>query len=272
MENTYRLYKGILLSMLFCWQMSTVLAQKIFVKPFPLFYELPTNEVFDIHQDSEGFIWLGTTNGVVRYDGHHLMVIRSDYSNSSRLTSNEVSVIVDSERLVWIGTRKGLNLYDKRTGITWAFPDNRLRTKNINALSYSSADKTIWVGDNVGGIYQCTEQGKVLKYFERLSAKTRNINDLYADSHGRLWAIADDGVYMYDAARGKFINNGGLFNDKPSNFFTMLEDRNGNYWVGSWGNGAYLFRPNEAVDRRYERKSLVNLRTGEQDGICFSMA
>lgn len=272
MRNTYCSYKSVLLAILFWGQMSTVLAQKIFVKPFPLFYELPTNEVFDVHQDSEGFIWLGTTNGVVRYDGQHLMVIRSDYSNPLRLTSNVISVIVDSERLVWIGTRKGLNLYDKHTGITWAFPDNRLRTKNINALSYSSADKTVWVGDNGGGIYQCTEQGKVLKHFERLSARTRNINDLYADSHGRLWAIADDGIYMYDASKGDFINYGGVSNDAPPIFFTMLEDSNGNYWVGSWGNGVYLFRPNQTADRRYERKSLVNLRTGEQDGICFSMA
>lgn len=84
MRNTYCSYKSVLLAILFWGQMSTVLAQKIFVKPFPLFYELPTNEVFDVHQDSEGFIWLGTTNGVVRYDEHHLMVIRSDYSNPLR--------------------------------------------------------------------------------------------------------------------------------------------------------------------------------------------
>jgi len=272
MKDISCFFRRALLAAMCCFFAMSTDAQEIFVRPFPLFYRLPTNEMFDIHQDREGFIWMGTTNGLVRYDGHHILTIRSDYSNLKRLTCNDVSVIADSEKLLWAGTRKGLNLLDKQTGRTWAFPDKRLSAENINALCYSSSDKTMWVGSNSGSVYQCTEQGRVLKHFERLSTKAATINDLYSDSHGFLWVIANNGIYMFDAARGKFREYGGIPGQQNVSLFTMIEDKNGNYWVGTWGLGVYRFRPNQPAGKRYERKSLVNMRTCEQDGICYSMA
>ena len=88
----------------------SVCAQHMISKQLPFFYQLSSNEIFDIYQDREGYLWIGTTNGLARYDGFRLQPFRSDYKNLNLLTKNSISNIVDNSRYVWIGTWKGLNL------------------------------------------------------------------------------------------------------------------------------------------------------------------
>ena len=115
----------------------SVCAQHMISKQLPFFYQLSSNEIFDIYQDREGYLWIGTTNGLARYDGFRLQPFRSDYKNLNLLTNNSISNIVDNSRYVWIGTWKGLNLYDKQTCKIIPFPDTRLLDKGIN---YMAAD------------------------------------------------------------------------------------------------------------------------------------
>lgn len=99
---------GVLL-LIFC-TCSNLYAQHIISRKLPFFYELASNEIFDIYQDKEGYLWIGTTNGLARYDGYRLQSFRSDYKDLSLLTDNTISSIADNEQYVWIGTRKGLNV------------------------------------------------------------------------------------------------------------------------------------------------------------------
>ena len=92
----------------------SVSAQHMFSRQFPFFNQLSSNEIFSIHQDREGYFWLGTTNGLARYDGYQLNTFRTDYKNQNLLIDNAVASINDNSLYVWIGTWKGLNLYDKK--------------------------------------------------------------------------------------------------------------------------------------------------------------
>lgn len=51
----------------------------MFSRQFPFFNQLSSNEIFSIHQDREGYFWIGTTNGLARYDGYQLNTFRTDY-------------------------------------------------------------------------------------------------------------------------------------------------------------------------------------------------
>ena len=61
---------GVLL--LIFWRCSNLYAQHIISSRLPFFYELASNEIFDIYQDKEGYLWIGTTNGLARYDGYRM--------------------------------------------------------------------------------------------------------------------------------------------------------------------------------------------------------
>lgn len=131
------------------------------------FYQLSSNEIFDIYQDIEGYLWIGTTNGLARYDGFRLQPFRSDYKNLNLLTNNSISNIVDNSRYVWIGTWKGLNLYDKQTCKIIPFPDTRLLDKGIN---YMAADKedNIWIGAG-NTIYRCNSTASIAREYDILA-------------------------------------------------------------------------------------------------------
>jgi len=64
---------------------------------------LPQNYISGIIQDREGFLWIGTRDGLARYDGRHFLVFRHQYNDSNSLSSSVISsLLIDKENLVWI--------------------------------------------------------------------------------------------------------------------------------------------------------------------------
>lgn len=82
-------------------------------RPFPFFYQLYSNEIFEVYQDREGYIWIGTTNGLARYDGNRTVTFRKDASSPTFPSDNTITYITDNTHFVWIGTHQGLTLFNK---------------------------------------------------------------------------------------------------------------------------------------------------------------
>ena len=79
--------------------------------------KLPTDEIRCSHQDKMGFVWFGTNNGLLRYDGFHVKAYRNTEQNPFLLSSKTVTCLADDgNTTLWIGTKKGLNRMDMRTG------------------------------------------------------------------------------------------------------------------------------------------------------------
>jgi ligand-binding sensor domain-containing protein len=77
---------------------------------------LSQNQVQSIIQDSKGFIWIGTQNGLNRFDGYNFKVYRHNPQNLNSLSDYPVHCITeDPDGFLWIGTRDGLNRFDPRT-------------------------------------------------------------------------------------------------------------------------------------------------------------
>ncbi len=77
-----------------------------------------------ILQDREGFIWIGTQDGLNRFDGHNFRVYKHDPADSTSLSNNSVwSILEDENGRLWIGTDDGLNLYDAERDAFTQFHD-----------------------------------------------------------------------------------------------------------------------------------------------------
>ena len=72
---------------------------------------LPNNTIKCITQDKQGFIWLGTFNGLSRYDGDSFTTFRNMQSDSTTLMNNHIESLLAVDEGLWVGTSKGLNYY-----------------------------------------------------------------------------------------------------------------------------------------------------------------
>lgn len=80
---------------------------------------LSKNSVTCIFQDSPEFMWMGTFNGLNRYDGYRFTIFRHNPKDSTSLSNNQITAIYETsfngKRALWIGTTNGLNRFDPRT-------------------------------------------------------------------------------------------------------------------------------------------------------------
>ncbi|MFZ1369915.1 MAG: two-component regulator propeller domain-containing protein, partial [Ferruginibacter sp.] len=184
--------------------------------------------VFDLLQDTEGFIWVATKNGLNRYDGYGFKVFTNDPYNAQSLSSNTlIKLFEDSKGRLWVGTEDaGINVYDKKSG-------------RFFRMQYKAADAASLSGNSIRTIVELSD-GRILvavygaginiiempnDFFEKSSAPaiTRlmipNNTDVYAmgkDKNGHMWIAGFDGsVYRFDPAKNTFLvlNNGRLLND-----------------------------------------------------------
>jgi ligand-binding sensor domain-containing protein/anti-sigma regulatory factor (Ser/Thr protein kinase) len=98
-----------------CFSSSVIFAQDEQQKfeRFSTIDGLPSNVIYSIFQDSKGFIWLGTHEGLCRYDGYSFKVYRNDPASSSSLCANQVnSICEDGDGNIWVGTVNGLCRYN----------------------------------------------------------------------------------------------------------------------------------------------------------------
>ncbi len=245
---------------------ANIYSQQIVARQVPFFYELPSNEIWDFYQDKEGYLWIGTMNGLVRYDGYRLQSFRSDYQSPELLTSNSIVCMSDNDSYVWIGTRKGLNLFEKRTSRIFPVREEKLQDKDIAGISIDK-NGICWVAAE-GKIYKCDKDGNLLKEYP---LSDFSINHLYSDNESNLWVLVwNDGVFKYDSFTDSFLKYPQIGEQNAP--FTMLQDKSGNYWIGTWGEGLWQFFPEQTGSACYKKHHVFNPKSGQSDPIIFSLA
>ncbi len=245
-------------------------AQHIVARPFPFYYQLYSNEVFDIYQDRTGYLWFGMTSGLARYDGHRLHTFRSDYNHPNLLVNNRIVYVTDNERYVWVGTGGGVTLYDKQTWKTTKITDKRIDGQNIIDIATNPATDEVWIG--VGNhAYRCSPDGKqVMAYQLQKDAPDDGFRQLYVDRENRVWAMSFYGLFGFDKAKNTFVKYPSM--PQGTSPYTMLQDKQGHYWVGTWGGGLWLFNPRASASTCYQRQTVKISGSNVEDLVFFSMA
>ena len=202
---------------------------------------LPANEVSLIHQDHLGFLWIGTENGLFRYDGYHVQRFRNSTLFPHLFPSNDITCIADdSKGYLWVGTKMGLCRFDLNTGFTKNYYFNDFpNSNNIHCMLVTRAGH-LWVGSE-GGLYLYDPKlDKFTLYCDkRGNSKVphASITSLLVDHLGYIWiGTWDKGLYRYNQKRGIFYEMPS-FNDQHS--AQSVIESNGVLWVGTWGSGLY---------------------------------
>ena len=216
-----------------------------------------------IIQDSRGFMWIGSRNGLNRYDGYKFNVYRYDSKNDSTLSNNMITDLVeDGDGNIWIATQSGLNRYERKTGIFTRYMHNEhnpnsLVNNIINRLAIAHGD-ILWIATQNGGldkynIHTRTFEHHLLRQGVSGSINDNNVRTVYIDSHDNLWAgTSNGGLNRYDAKTNSF--SAFPFTDPVTgrqsghNVICITPENDHQLWIGTQEDGLYLF---DAANSKY---------------------
>lgn len=237
-------------------------AQQISLNQVPFFQPLPSSTIYKIFQDSKGFMWFATPEGLCRYDGYRIVTFKSDHNNPSLLTDNDITALAEDDDKLWIGTKKGINILDKKNYIIRHLEENVIDNSEIKFI-YVTSDKSVWIG---------TTQG-LFKYKDDLPVKkvlTIGTSDFFEDKNGNIWlATWGQGLYKYKVKSDSFEKYPKIgANDTPCKIF---QDEKGQMWICTWGDGLFLFNPEKKGDEIYRRLQIKHPVKGFAENVFYSI-
>lgn len=201
---------GIILLFLFASAQSTDYA----IEKYTIKNGLPSGRIEIILQDHLGFIWIGTSNGLVKYDGYTFFTYKNNYNNNHSLANNIITGLYESpDNILFIATRGGLHIYNRNNDNFDRIPANNSIgfTNSFTARSMCSDNKGnhyITSFDNKG-IFRLTIDKKTNKVtvtpFQYPSACTNNFCVTKFDSKGRLWFMSRFDILCYEKGTVKRI-------------------------------------------------------------------
>ena len=216
-----------------------------------------------IFQDHKGFLWIGTQDGLNRYDGYSFKVYKPESENESSLSDGWITDIVeDQQGYLWIGTRQGgLNRFDPRSGLFTVFrhdPTDSLSLSNnhINALMVDKTG-TLWAGTD-SDLDQFNSANNTFGHvIGPEDGRSNAVTALYQDKNSFLWiGIKGNGLLRFDVEAGtfkKYKSNIGSSSLSNNNVTSILEDAEGNLWVGTHG-GLNRFTESSQTFTRYKTR------------------
>ncbi len=170
---------------------------------------LPSNTVYSIIQDSLGFIWLGTQQGICRFDGLEFKTYQTDPENKNSLGFNNAgNLFYDSHGKIWIGTwGEGADCFDPATETFTHYkndPENSrsLAGERIQTI-FEDRFGTLWFCSESRGVSRLDEKDRERGYFTNYifddadsnSIASPRVRDVAEDKEGNLWFASDNGFF-----------------------------------------------------------------------------
>ncbi len=226
--------------------------------------EILGNSVQGMVQDHSGFLWFATQGGLFRYDGQNFVSYRYDSNNPNSLSADYIeSIFLDSKDVLWLTHWQSgaLTTFDIARGVFTRYqhdPDNP-ESLGGNVLSTVAEDHQgfIWIGGELG-LNRYDPKTGTFKRFQHdpeqpNSLSYNRVRALYVDKAGTLWVGTgfpwdtnsnQGGLNRYhpeDESFTRYLHNpedsSTLHNNKVR---SILEDSQGNFWVGTAGDGLHL--------------------------------
>ncbi len=236
----------------------SLMAQKIPFTNYTVKNGLPSNVVYDIEQDQQGYLWFGTQAGAVRFDGYHFIT----YDVNSGLPGNTVKdIFIDHEGKVWMGTKNNGLAILSGNGQSITIPESKLVSNNILFLFQDKLEK-IWCICKEG--ISVIGTNSVDNYTHQNSPFKNQILDYFVAANGTVFLSSLDGLFYYaDSAFLPYLPEklGYLL------VYDMAEDQPGSYWLATQNKGVVNIDRDEKI-RFYNQSN--GLHTHEVYSLCVT--
>lgn len=222
---------------------------------------LSNENVTSIFQDSKGYMWIGTKDGLNRYDGESIKIYNCTAKSENSLSSTYINDIEeDSYGNIWIATDYGLDFLNIDTDTIIRMKDlknkNNLGNLKITSILKSSNEEDImWVGTENGLMKFDTKNKNIKEFYHEKnnsdSLTSSSITCLEEDENSNIWVGTKKGINIIDKNSKITINKNNAFEDTLFIYY-LSKDNLGNMWV-STKQGIYKY----------------NVRHGKKDDITI---
>ncbi|MEO6187463.1 MAG: two-component regulator propeller domain-containing protein [Ginsengibacter sp.] len=218
---------------------------------------LSQSNVLCIIQDSRGFMWFGTRDGLNKYDGYKFTVYRNDPKNKESISNNYIRDIKETGNgNLWIATAGGgLNYFDRSKNLFTIFKHDSKNEKSITSNFITAIQEdargNLWIGTESAGLNFLEKGSTTFTHLKHESNNQNSLSDdfiktIYLDHENNLWiGTLHGGLNKFNPQNKKFtryqhddnLPSSLAFND----VYKIFEDSKQRIWVGTNGGGLDLF-------------------------------
>lgn len=212
---------------------------------------LSNSSVKSIFQDSQGFMWFGTFDGLNRFDGYEIKTYRNQLNNENSIPHNYIYCIAeDHNKKLWIGTGQGIGIYDRNfdTFSRLNYRDQKSkRLYHLNADTKSiqiDSDNNIYIGTNGWGLfYKSHKEAYAMQiafkdYKSNLTSLYYHVSATHIDAAGRVWVfIEGSGLYAFDKKTQQLH----LVSKVITSATSMVSTNSGKLFIGNY-EGLFVWK------------------------------
>ncbi|MCB0284119.1 MAG: SpoIIE family protein phosphatase [Calditrichaeota bacterium] len=225
---------------------------------------LSNNETHAVLQDSKGFLWIATQDGLNRFDGYNFKNYRNDPLDTTSIANNVSFPIHESkDGNLWIGTQKGLSLYNRTTDNFTNFayqsiqnvPGSAEQWANVVLSIYEDDDGILWLGTIFKGLTRFDQQTWQFSHFLIDSNSTANVALWVTEdkfNKDLLWVGLNSGFTSFNKKTNTFGKPIEEDISKNGQTFSLYTDPDGTVWVGTEKGGLIKFDPKTEKYSKYQ--------------------
>lgn len=239
--------------LLFWGVTGSVVAQSYYFRHYQVEQGLSNNTVFCVAQDQKGFVWLGTKDGLNRFDGYSFKVFRNISTDSNSIGDSFVrSLFIDQKDTLYAGTRNGLYRYDPRLEKFTSLVKGIEEVRDIR----KDREGNIWFieGQNIRVLLAGKQTLKSFKHLPPFAATS-----ICFDNQGQVWVATANGALMHYQTKSddfKYYSVITPSNDPSQSWIEKIYlTKNNNILIGTANHGAFMFNTNNHNLRPLSEKS-----------------
>ncbi|APQ19304.1 histidine kinase [Maribacter hydrothermalis] len=194
-------------------------------------------------EDKFGFIWVGTRNGLNRYDGQDFEIFTKSLDGKTGLMHEYIVALYEDDENILIGTNYGLSLYDRSLNIVTPFPfkNQGQSIKNTRFQTVTKINETLWLGTESEGLYTYNPESGKLNHFslpdDHIKVENPRINQItnvFKLDNNRILVVATYNILVMN-------NNLEIVRDiqETDEIITAIQIKNNNFLLGT-GDGSLI--------------------------------